>query len=377
MAARKAQDPPPPARLLELERELAAAKELARGFVVRGDERWFRDAAVHLLVDAGKRLGLEVARHDALDPDFDLAGLLADLAAPSLFASARLLLIRNAGALLKKESDADAPFALAAVAFLRGRAVEGTLVVEAESLRIDHALAKAVLETGGSVLTLRKLYESPPPWERDPDPRKVELVQWLLARAKDRSLRLDPNEAAYVVAATGNDLSALDSALDALLRRGKEGVRQTVGWTGGASPFQVSEDLLRGAAGAALTGVEALFRSGMRDKDGSREVKPEALIAVLFSSLRSKLRLTLAAARAVAAGSSPAIAGMSPRAREELEQRFPLRSAASWRGMLDDLSDLERRTRTSRTVDANDLAVLALRWRLDPGRIRATAAPRR
>jgi hypothetical protein len=150
-----------------------------------------------------------------------------------------------------------------------------------------------------------------------------------------------------------------------------------VGWTGGASPFQVSEDLLRGAAGASLPGVEALFRSGMRDKDGTREVKPEALIAVLFGSLRSKLRPTLAAARAVAAGSSPAIAGMSPRAREELEQRFPLRPAEAWRGMLDDLAELERRTRTSRTVDVNDLAVLALRWRLDPGRIRATAAPRR
>ncbi len=260
---------------------------------------------------------------------------------------------------------------------MRGRAVAGALVVEAESLRIDHSLAKAVLESGGSVLTLRKLYESPPPWERDPDPRKVELVQWLLARARDRSLRLDPNEAAYVVAATGNDLSALDSAVDALLRRGQEGVRQTVGWTGGASPFQVSEDLLRGAAGSALAGIEALFRSGMRDKDGSREVKPEALIAVLFGSLRSKLRPTLGAARAVAAGSRPAIASMSPRAREELEQRFPLRSAESWRGMLDDLAELERRTRTGRTVDANDLALLGLRWRLDPGRIRATTAPRR
>jgi hypothetical protein len=31
--------------------------------------------------------------------------------------------------------------------------------------------------------------------------------------------------------------------------------------------------------------------------------------------------------------------------------------------MSDDLAEIERRTRTSRTVDASDLARLALRWR--------------
>jgi DNA polymerase III delta subunit len=236
-------------------------------------------------------------------------------------------------------------------------------------------VAKAVLEAGGSVLSFRRLYESPPPWEPDADPRKVELVQWLLARARLKSLRLDAGEAAYVVAATGNELSALDSALDALKSRGDHGVRESVGWTAGASPFQVAEDLLRGDAGAAIAGVEALFRSGMRERDGSREVKPETVLAVLLGSLRSKLRAALAASRASESG-APLPATAVPNFRKDVQGLAALRPAGAWRRMLDDLAGLERGTRTSRTVDASDLCILALRWRRDPGRIRAPAAAR-
>ncbi|HEV8114163.1 MAG TPA: hypothetical protein VGR31_15430 [Planctomycetota bacterium] len=362
MAARKAAEPPPPAQLAELERALAGTGPLARGYVVRGEERWFRDAALAAIVEAAARRGLDVARHDGADPDFDAGALLADLSAPSLFAPARLLVVRGAGALLKKEGSSDAPFASAALAFLRGRAVAGALVIEAESLRVDHAVAKAVVETGGTVLTLRPLYDSPPPWDRDADPRKTELVQWILARARTKSVRIDPNEAAYLAAATGNDLSALDAALANVARSGGQGLRNTVAWSGAGSPFQLAEDLVRGDAGASIAGVEALFRSGMREKDGSREVKPEALLAVLFGTLRAKLRQTLAAARADAAGTRLELA-MAPRMREELEARRALRTADAWAAMLEDLAELERRTRTSRTVDANDLALLALRWR--------------
>jgi DNA polymerase III delta subunit len=373
MAARKAPEPPPPAQIAELERSLLGASPLARGYLVRGDERWFREAALSLLVEAAKRRGLEVTRFDAADPDHDLAGLLSDLSAASLFAPARFVLVRNAGALLKKEGESEVPFVNAALAFLRGRAVLGTIAIEAESLRVDHALAKAVAASGGTVLTLRKLYDSPPPWEREPDPRKVELVQWLLSRARQKSLRLDPDQAAYVVAATGNDLAALDSALDALARRGGQGVRETVGWSSGASPFQLAEDLSCGHVAASLTGIESLFRSGMRERDGSREVKPEALLSVLFGSLRSKLRQTLALARAAEVGSSLEIAG-PPRSREEALKRYPLRSARAWQRILEDLAELERRTRTSRTVDASDLALLCLRWRRAPSKIRAASA---
>jgi DNA polymerase III delta subunit len=370
MAARKAQEAPPPAQIAVLDRALAGEAPLARGYLVRGEERWFREAALSILSRSAARRGLEVARHDGADPDLDLAALQGDLSASPMFAPARLVLVRNAALLLDKEEDAEGPFTRAALAFLRGHAVPGALALETESLRVDHALAKAVAAAGGTILTLRRLYDSPPPWERDPDPRRVELVQWILARARHKGLGLDPGEAAYVAAATGNDLSALDAALDALARSGERDLRRRVGWTGAVSPFQLAEDLLRGDPGTSLAGIEALFRSGMRERDGSREVKPEALLAVLLGSLRSKLRQTLAAARAAEQGLPPDPTG-NQRRREDIAQRLSLRRAESWREMLDEVAELERRTRTGRTVDASDLALLALRWRLSQVRIAA------
>jgi len=382
MAARKAAPKPkeaaPPVQIAQLERSLAGDAPLARGYLVRGEERWFKDAAVSILVAAAERRGLEIVRHDAADPDFDPAGVQGDLTAAPMFASARLVVLRSYSQLLKKEEQAaEAAISAAASSFLRGSSVPGALVLEAETLRVDHPLATAVKDAGGTVLSLRRLWDTPPPWGAH-DPSRTELVLWLLERAKHKGVRLDPGEAAHVVAATGNELAALDQILEDLARRGKETVRAVVGWTGAGSPFQVSEDLLRGDPAASMAGIEKLFRSGMRTKEGARELKPEATLAVLMQSLRSKLRATLGLTRAQEAGSPPPPELMRgpPRSVEELTQRAPLRTARAWARMSDDLAELERRTRTSRTVDANDLARLALRWRREPATIRPRKAVR-
>ena len=365
MAARSKGEASPSDQLIALERALGEP-ELPRAFLVRGEERWFRDRAVEKLAAAARARSLELARYDGADPDVRVGSLCDDLGAPPMFSGARAIVVRNASALIEKKGGADSPFQRAALAFVRDTKVPGVLVLEAESLRADSVLAKAVAAAGGPVLSLRRLWDSPPPW--DPDPRKSELVAWLAARARERGIPLKPDEALYVAAAVGNDLYALDAALDRLLQRGSKGVRELVGWTSAASPFQIAEDALRGDAPKANAGLEALFRSGFQEKDGSRELDRGALLPVLFGSLRSKLRPTLAgalvlerggdlAAAAEAAGISP-----QPRARSEFEARVRARTAREWRAMLGDLAELERRSRSGATVDGNDLAALALRW---------------
>lgn len=375
MAARA--DPDPPSQLRTLAAGLSAGNHLARGYVLRGEERWFREQAILQITRSAGQRGLEIVKHDASDPDFDARSLGSDLSAAPMFAPARCILVRNAGAFLKKEDGEDSRMTRAVLAFLGDRELAGCLVIDADALRADHAVCKAVAELGGPILSLRRLWDSPPHW--DPDPRKAELVQWLLARARERRIGLDAGEAAYVAAATGNDLSALDGALDRLAQRGRKSVREIVGWTGGASPFQLAEDLCRGDAARALSGIEALFRSGFQDRDGSRELDPNALLAILFGSLRGKLRQTLSGALALERGEEIGAAaqgaGVSagPKARLEFEARVKSRSPAAWQAMLEELTDLERRTRTGARVDANDFALLALRWRRTQG---ASAAQR-
>lgn len=366
MAVRKEREPDPPAQVRELARAIAAGG-LGHGYALRGEERYFREQALAIVLDAARARGLEIAKHDVDDPDFHLGALLDDLSAAPMFAAARCVVVRNAGALLKKEDREDSILTRALIAFIGDAHGEGSIVVDSDSLRADHALVKAIVKQGGVLFSSRRLWDSPPPW--NPDPSKTEVVQWLQDRARTAKIALGANDATYIVAATGNDLFALDGALERLRQRGQPGVRAIVGWTSGASPYQVAEELCRGDLPRSLAGIEVLFSNGFQGRDGEREIDPSAVLAVLFGSLRNKLRQTLAGALALERGgdveAAIASAGIAthPKARAEFEARLHARSPAQWRAMTDDLVELERRSRTGGTVDANDLAWLALRWK--------------
>jgi DNA polymerase III delta subunit len=366
MAQRKAREPDPPEQIEALERALAQGA-LPRAIVLRGDERFFREAALRAVLDAAGRAGLEISRHDAADPDFDVRTLADDLLAAPMFAAARCVVLRNAAPILKKDEGAVPPAARALQAFVEDTSSPGVAVVDAEGLRADHALVKATLARGGAVLNLRRLYDSAPPWA--PDPRRSELVLWLLGRARARRVPLDPDEALYVVTATGNDLYALDATLERIAARGKKGVREMVDWSSGGSPFELAEHMVRGDLPQSVAGIEALFRLGFHGKDGEREIDRVALLAITLGALRSKVRPTLAAALVLEGGGTiddaVRVAGVPsyPKARDELALRLRAREPFAWRAMLDELMEVERKTRRGTQVDANDLVALALRWR--------------
>lgn len=367
MAAARKREPDPPTQLRALGSELERNGP-ARGYALRGDEAYFVERGIELVQRSAQARGLELARHDQKDPEFALARLLDDLAAAPLFASARCVVVRNADALVKKSGKDDAPFVRAAASFLGRKS--GVLVVSggAGALRADGALCKAIVEAGGALLNCRKLWDSPPPW--DPDPRRSELVQWLVARAKEQKLRLSAEDAVYLAAASGNDLAALDTQLEKLRHGGGRSVRELVGWDSGGTPWKAADELVSGELPRALASVEALYRAGFHsDRDGRREVDPAALSAILLASLRSKVRQLLAGARAVERGASMTAAAneagvtKNERALAEFQRLVPTRSASAWRDAYEDVAALDRGTRRGKTLDAADFAQLALRWR--------------
>ena len=357
MKATKQREATPGEELSRLRSALGAERG-PRAVLLRGDERYFRTSAADRLLAWAKPRPWEVARHDAEDPDFSLRGLVDDLLSPSMFASERAVFVRAAARLCKKEGSQHSEFTRAALAFLEDKSIGGMLVIDAEGLRADHALTKAVSEAGGLVLSLRRLWDSPPPW--DPDPRKTELVQWTMGRARELSLPLTLDEALYISAATGNDLFAIDTQLERVAHRGKESVRSLVPWNSGASPFAVCDALLSGDAARSLSGLEALFKGGFQGKDGERETDAAALQAILLSTLRARAARTLAVA--LDARNLESVA--NPRERTELEARAKLRPVARWRSLHEDALELERRTRTPAGLDIHDLVAFALRHKL-------------
>ncbi len=366
MAQKKQREPDPTEQIATLERALASGP-LPRAILLRGDERWFRETALRIALDAARRAGLEISRHDAADPDFELRALSDDLLAAPMFAGARCVVLRNGAVVLKKDEGNVTPAARALKAFVENTSSPGVAIVDAEGLRADDPLVKATLARGGAVLNLRRLYDSPPPWA--PDPRRSELVMWLQGRARARRVTISADEALYVVTATGNDLFALDAALERIASRGKQGVRELVGWTSGGSPFELAEFMVQGEVAKSVAGVEALFSRGFHGKGGEREIDHGAVLVITLGSLRSKLTQTTDAALVLERGGTiddaVRVHGVPayPKARDELAIRVRLRDADTWRAMLDDLQDVERRTRRGTLVDANDLTALALRWR--------------
>jgi DNA polymerase III delta subunit len=347
----------------ELKASLAAG--LAPGYVVRGDELFYRNAALDLLRARARQTNLELCAHDTKESGFDAQRVQDDLLGGGLFSSGRLVIVSAPEDLLKKDDGKDRPVARAIQKFLGAKG--GTVVLVAEGLRADNSTVKAIVASGGRVLSFRKLYDKPAPWERNPDPRRTEVCEWVVGRAKTLGVKLSSDQAVLLVAAVGGELGALDGKLGELRHSGSQDFFENLDAAAPVSPFELASTLARGDLAASLRDTEGLFHSGFKSKDGRLEVKADALREILFSGLRAQVRRGLAASLAVRAGKSPEEAakeaGVSAFQMRDFQAALAARDHTQWRAMSADLGRLERKARSGHTVDASDLAVFAVRWR--------------
>ena len=363
--ARKAKEPFPEDALRDLEQRLG--RGLPQAVLLRGPERYFRERGIELVVKAAQAAGMELCRHDAIDPEYSSSRLVDDLTSGALFGGARCVVLRAAERVVVDRASA---FSSSARDALRARLAsedEGIVVLSAEKLNDSHPLVKAAVAAEAPVVGCRRLYESPPHW--DPDPRKAELVQWCAARARALGVEVSVNEAAYVCMATGNDLAAIEDQLQRLVGRGKEAIQELITWDASASVWDVADHMVGGDVQRSLAGLETLFAGGASQRDGTRTIDREGIVAQLSSAISGKLREAARAADGIARGLDPkrAIAAADlkgpPQAMKALEARLGMRPPGAWGQMLVDLGQVERRSRSSVPVDATEFARLALRWR--------------
>lgn len=362
----------PGVELGRLAASLKGEAPMLRGYVLRGPERYFRELGIRLLRRAAEERGFELSAHDVGDPDFQLARLHDDLRGGGLFASARCVIVRDPESLLKKQGREDSPVALAMMAHARATEVAGCLVLAGSSLRADHAVVKALRKAGGMLLPCRKLWDTPPPWRPGSDLRESELAQWVVERAGHLRVRLGAEQAVRLVLALGNDLAALEAQLERIRLGGPE-VLEGLGLAASAKPYKVADDLCLGRLGPALAGIETLYRGGM-DSKGRRETGRVALNTILLGAVRSKVRQALLGSLAVEAGADGAAAAeqagvaQNETALRAFRETLRARPREDWEGLLRDVLELERRSKSGWRVDQNDLAHLAVKWRRTPAR---------
>ena len=366
MAKREAD---PATQIAQLERDLEDGA-FPRGFVFKGEERYFAEKGLELVMKKASALSYEVSRHDAGDPDFNASLLMDDLSAAPMFATGRVIILRRAEKVLK--GGKDAPLTRAINNWLANATEPGAVAICASTMRADHAVAKAVKKAGGPIVSCRKLWDGPPPW--DPDPRKAENVQWLMRRASQMGVRLDSDRAVYIAAAIGNDLFALEGQVEKLKHSKSNDVRDVVEWQSGASPFALAEDLCRGDLRKSVHGIESLFKSGFQGSDGTRTLDRPALVAILLGSLRKIVSQGVHGAHVMSLGGdakqAAKAAGVPPteRAMGAFQARMSIRPREDWSRLAQELLEVERRTRSGAEVDASDFCKLALSWKTAPAR---------
>ena len=148
-----AREPHPAEELRRLQAGLRGG--LARGYVLRGEESWYRRSALELLLATARERSHEISRHDAGDAQFDLQALHGDLLGRSLFGDARCIVLNQPAELFKKQGRAESPaFALACSTMLLDRLLqrENTELAEGASFRRFCSWRARCLRAGGNGL---------------------------------------------------------------------------------------------------------------------------------------------------------------------------------------------------------------------------------
>lgn len=247
--------------------------------VIAGPEEFFRREA---LAAIRARLGPEVEierRGDRAPGETDLVSLLDDLRTPSLFGGSRAIVV----------DPAEKWLALDPELWLRSAGESwsaGHLILVAESIDGRTKLAKALAERA-LWLAADRPFHRPPPWQPRAKPWENDLNRWLVARAREMGLRLEPPVAHLLMSRLGARLGDLAAALERLATvLAPTGERLiTPELVAAHTPegeesglFEVVDALFLGDRAAVLRQVRELLRRGSVDAQGVRTTDPTALL---------------------------------------------------------------------------------------------------
>jgi DNA polymerase-3 subunit delta len=226
----------------------SAADVLGRVILVTGKEEFLSERTVRSVRAAVKAYDAEAELSDALANDLTL-GTLGELSAPSLFSSVRCVVVRN----LENLPDES----------VAGLVEYATAPAEEVALVLVHGGGP---KGSGTLTKLRKL---PAVTEVKSESIKTwDLPKYVIAEAKARGTRIDPEAAAFLIQAVGEDLRMLSSAIEQLVSDfpgGKLGEQQVAQYFGGRAEvknFEIADAILAGQRLQAMEGVRWAIESG-------------------------------------------------------------------------------------------------------------------
>ena len=258
-------------------------------YLLLGDEPFFKQRVVDALrrrllgADApASAVETRSGMRQAGEAPLSAAALLDDLRTPSLFAAVRLVRVTEARPLVDAGGDA-------LLAYVRQPAPGAHLVLECESVDRRTRLGKALAEAAVAV-DCRRPFDHPPPWQGDAAPWDHPLAAWLVTEARTHGLVLDKPVAHLLTQRVGGEpgllarecerlAAVLGATPDAPKPLREADCEALVPDTRGEDLFRFGDALARRDAAALWKVLDALFRDGIPDRDGSR-TRDEGGVAV-------------------------------------------------------------------------------------------------
>ena len=220
------------------------------------------------------------------------ATVLDELRTPSFFSPQRVVVVEPADAFLAAHADTLLPH-------IEGSFSGGHLVLVLEK-KLDQRtrLAKGINAHGWAV-ECPQPFDRPPPWETRAPVWDSPLSHWVVETAREKGLRLLPQNAFAIHQRAGTDLAILDEELEKLVTycRSKDvasadedAIRAVIGDTREDSVFLLVDLVLEARRRDALETVARLLERGFESARGTLTLEPTGIALSFIASLLPRLR---------------------------------------------------------------------------------------
>jgi len=293
------------------EQQIAHAA-IAPVYVVAGPEELHRRQAIDLIQKRAEALGkvslreIQCPQSPVEGSPVDIPDILDYLRSKTLFGGMSMVILRRAdyaiGRGKKKEAEEteaeEEPASVPAREILLRYAAEpqknSCLVIELEE-EARSSLASR-LATHGVLVDCRALYDSPPPWQKEPI-KPTEVVQWICAEVATKyEKRISPDVAAEIVDMVGNNLARIAGELEklALFAGDKkvieaEDVEKSTGHVRTHGLFSLLDSVASRNPGRSLRMLAEIFSRGMAMGRGDVVFDESGIAAILIGQIHRRM----------------------------------------------------------------------------------------
>ncbi len=235
----------------------------------------------------------------------DLTALFDELHTPSLFGGERLVIVDRAQFYLDLDPDGWA-------VVLKQGWIGARLILLLEKLDGRRKLGKGIAEHGWWV-EINKPFHRPPPWKPHARPWENPLNSWIVGRARQLKLKIDPSVAHLLMTRVGTSLSDLAAMIDRFATVtqppatvSRELVEEHTPEGEESNLFELVDTVFDGDRQRSVTLAREILHRGSVDPQGQRNTESSGILLQFIATSLNRVRQLREVQRVIEGGGNDA-----------------------------------------------------------------------